>query len=67
MDIDNLTNHGITIIVKCKDYTTNSSYNLHHAETNIHSSDNPNNEPHVWTASCKPWDVVGITQRTGIH
>ena len=50
MDIDNLSNHGVTILVRCRDYKDDLG------------SNNPN-LAHLWTASCKPWDVVTVDTR----
>ena len=44
MDISELPNHGVTILVRCKGYDTGSDPN----------------EAHLWTSSCKPWDVVSV-------
>ena len=49
MDIDRLSDHGVTILVKCKDYQDNLGSNP--------------NLAHLWTASCKPWDVVSVVSQ----
>ena len=50
MDINELPNHGVTILVRCKGYDTGKE------------ASDPN-EAHLWTASCKPWDVVTVDTR----
>ena len=54
MNIDDLQKHGITIMVRCRNYDDGSPK----------LKDIVPNTPHLWTETCKPWDVVDITQRT---
>lgn len=54
MEIESLSDHGVTILVRCRNYDDGSPK----------LKDIDVNTPHVWTNTCKPWDVVEITQRT---
>ena len=44
MDISELPSHGVTILVRCKGYDAGFNHN----------------DAHLWTSSCKPWDVVSV-------
>ena len=50
MDISELPNHGVTILVRCRGYD-NGSPKLKDIDPNA---------AHLWTESCKPWDVVSV-------
>ena len=50
MDIDRLSDHGVTILVRCRDYDDGSPK----------LKDIDPNAPHLWTDKCKPWDVVSV-------
>ena len=56
MDIDRLSDYGVTILVRCKDYK--GGHDLGWAKVA--------DEAHLWTASCKPWDVVTVDTRTPV-
>jgi hypothetical protein len=52
MNIDDLQKHGVTIMVLCRNYDDGASK----------LKDINSNTPHLWTATCKPWDVVEVSQ-----
>ena len=53
MDINELSDHGVTILVRCRDYDGGKDLGW----------GKDTNEAHLWTASCKPWDVVTVDIR----
>jgi len=53
MYINELPSHGVTILVRCRDYDDGSPK----------LKDIDPNAAHLWTESCKPWDVVTVDTR----
>ncbi|MAG25394.1 hypothetical protein CMI47_07415 [Candidatus Pacearchaeota archaeon] len=50
MDINELSDHGVTILVRCRDYDGGKDLGW----------GKDTNEAHLWTDKCKPWDVVSV-------